>query len=573
MTSQLTRLGTRPEEGVKAPCVVAAFTNITLSGTQTIDGVAVAVGDRVLVAGQTDAAENGIYVASANAWVRATDWNKANDVVSGQTVVVPNAIYQVSYTGTLVIGSTPVTFTVITGNLFGNTYTSSRTGAVARTLQSKFEDQVSVLDFGATGDGVTDDSVAIQAACDSGAGRIYFPKGIYKASFDLQNNQIMYGDGAKNITVIKPPTGALYCVRIDARTVAKQHCQIRDMQFENLDAVASCIAIQFRGTDVNSINDWHTVANVNIRSFDEGIQVTGRQIWSSYYNVEIQGGTRCFTASCDTSTPAFNQNTFIQCRFTNCTAEGVFITGRNTTIGFYTCDFELCNSADVAGVPAVRMETSEEASFIGCYWEDNGGGVAVDAGDPTNNSIGILFSGSYCYVPKIEQAYFVGSGTLIWVAASVRGGLVTNSTLTPLSGGHTLYVSSGNSGINHTPFTFDSSNFTQGLINIIQDGNGNYAAGLEQASNNCYYLASTQAINLRVANKFVVNPNGTTFTGVTTISNRIPGMELWVWNESGVNTFTIDPALIYRGSGVVGALSAKRYMVGGFPANGKLIEM
>lgn len=47
--------------------------NITLSGVQTIDGVLGAIGDRVLVTGQTTAADNGIYNMASGAWTRATD--------------------------------------------------------------------------------------------------------------------------------------------------------------------------------------------------------------------------------------------------------------------------------------------------------------------------------------------------------------------------------------------------------------------------------------------------------------------------------------------------------------------
>ena len=112
-TSFAGRLGTAPEEAVKAPCVVAATTNITLSGTQTIDTVAVVAGDRVLVAGQTDATENGIYDAAASAWSRATDWNDAQDVVTGQLVSVPTAIYEASFTGDFAPGTTSVSFTLI----------------------------------------------------------------------------------------------------------------------------------------------------------------------------------------------------------------------------------------------------------------------------------------------------------------------------------------------------------------------------------------------------------------------------------------------------------------------------
>lgn len=53
------------------------------------------------------------------------------------------------------------------------------TGAVATTVYSKLRDVVSVKDFGAVGDGVTDDTAAIQAAMDSGSNNVIFPAGTY----------------------------------------------------------------------------------------------------------------------------------------------------------------------------------------------------------------------------------------------------------------------------------------------------------------------------------------------------------------------------------------------------------
>ena len=59
---------------VKDSCVVIATSNITLSGTQTIDGVSLSADDRVLVAGQSTASQNGIYkVVSGGSWTRADD--------------------------------------------------------------------------------------------------------------------------------------------------------------------------------------------------------------------------------------------------------------------------------------------------------------------------------------------------------------------------------------------------------------------------------------------------------------------------------------------------------------------
>ncbi|MES9841238.1 MAG: hypothetical protein ABW134_11850 [Candidatus Thiodiazotropha endolucinida] len=108
-TSYTNRLGTSPEEGTKAPCVTVSDANITLSGEQTVNSVAVVAGDRVLVGAQTDPTENGIYDAAAGQWTRATDFNLAEDVTSGVIIPVPSGLYKASFTGSFVPGTTSVT--------------------------------------------------------------------------------------------------------------------------------------------------------------------------------------------------------------------------------------------------------------------------------------------------------------------------------------------------------------------------------------------------------------------------------------------------------------------------------
>lgn len=56
---------------LRVKCATTA--NITLSGTQTIDGVSAGVGDRVLVKSQSTASQNGIYVVASGSWTRSTD--------------------------------------------------------------------------------------------------------------------------------------------------------------------------------------------------------------------------------------------------------------------------------------------------------------------------------------------------------------------------------------------------------------------------------------------------------------------------------------------------------------------
>jgi len=105
--------------GIKAPCRAATTAAITLSGEQTIDGIAIVAGDRVLVKNQSTSSENGVYIASTGAWSRALDFNGSRDARNGTLVFVTGGstngiqIFRVSATDPVTIGTTAVTFTMI----------------------------------------------------------------------------------------------------------------------------------------------------------------------------------------------------------------------------------------------------------------------------------------------------------------------------------------------------------------------------------------------------------------------------------------------------------------------------
>lgn len=78
---------------VKAGVLVATTGNISLSGEQTIDGVSVEEGDRVLVWKQGNSVENGVYVVSKGQWKRADDADDDGDFANGYFTGVARGTY------------------------------------------------------------------------------------------------------------------------------------------------------------------------------------------------------------------------------------------------------------------------------------------------------------------------------------------------------------------------------------------------------------------------------------------------------------------------------------------------
>ncbi len=105
---------------VKASVRAATTANITLSGEQTIDGVSIVAGDRVLVKNQSSSWQNGIYVASASGWTRSDDMSAWAEfpgsfffVEEGGSYADTGWVCTVDQGGTL--GSTAVTFSQFSG--------------------------------------------------------------------------------------------------------------------------------------------------------------------------------------------------------------------------------------------------------------------------------------------------------------------------------------------------------------------------------------------------------------------------------------------------------------------------
>ena len=107
--------------------------NITLSGgaPATVDGVSLLAEDRVLVNGQTDQTENGIYYVttlgsgSNGTWTRTSDANATGEMNSGMIIMITEGTafadtqWMLTTDGTITIGSTNITFAQASSNSFG----------------------------------------------------------------------------------------------------------------------------------------------------------------------------------------------------------------------------------------------------------------------------------------------------------------------------------------------------------------------------------------------------------------------------------------------------------------------
>ncbi|TXG80174.1 MAG: hypothetical protein E6R13_08615 [Spirochaetes bacterium] len=107
---------------IKQSVRAIATTNVaSLSGPQTIDGVSLVAGDRVLLTTQTTSTQDGIYVVAAGAWSRATDFAIGSTVAGAFMFVEEGTAYAdtgwvcTNNKGSDVVGTNDLSFTQFSG--------------------------------------------------------------------------------------------------------------------------------------------------------------------------------------------------------------------------------------------------------------------------------------------------------------------------------------------------------------------------------------------------------------------------------------------------------------------------
>ena len=166
-------------QSAKSSVRVVTTSNVTLSGgaPATVDGVSLTLEDRILVTGQTDATENGIYrvttvgSGSNGTWVRGRDANQNEEVLAGMTCMVSegttyaDTFWKLTTDGAVTLGTTELVFAQhSSGGGSGITYTAQASAPSSPSVGDKWYDTGDDILFEYTNDGTSNVWVDISSA-------------------------------------------------------------------------------------------------------------------------------------------------------------------------------------------------------------------------------------------------------------------------------------------------------------------------------------------------------------------------------------------------------------------------
>ena len=323
---------------------------------------------------------------------------------------------------------------VASGTLFANDvqYNEGETGAVTRTVASKLQESVSVKDFGAVGDGVTDDTDAIQAALYSGAGIVTFSSG----NTYLINGGLTTNLANQNIIA----TGAIIKLKNTASNPAMFTATANNVVVDGGTWNANRINGNSSGTKYNSyaiglLGNYCVCKNAILTSsYGSGIYGLGNYLLfqnnnisdNSYYGILIEGGGQNYYGN-----KAIGN--FIDSSAGGVNGQGILFTSGGT-VGDYQIDWEISNNtitgpqgaiADQAiniGVRGIEGIVSNNTTRYGSMGFSEGG-----SGTIVSNNRFFDLAGTYRY--GIEP-----SGSQL-----ITGNYITNALMGIIGSGESDY--------------------------------------------------------------------------------------------------------------------------------------
>lgn len=161
-------------------------------------------------------------------------------------------------------------------------------GGTARTVDSKLKDSVSVKDFGAVGDGVANDSAAIQAAVNTGK-KVYIPAGTYLCNVVINNKTVIEGDGSTATILIPFSVTTAALTYRSAGPYWTYHSEVKGIGFHGVGTKTG-VGFTFSKTDPNLYTAGDEYSN-NVKfvgcrfyNLNKGVQFPSGNIGSEFYS-------------------------------------------------------------------------------------------------------------------------------------------------------------------------------------------------------------------------------------------------------------------------------------------------
>ena len=352
-------------------------------------------------------------------------------------------------------------------------YTPAGSGAVATTVQAKFRETISVKDFGAVGNGVADDTTAINNAVSAAAGKaLFFPSGTYITTTGINYTATtpikIYGDGNGSEIKFTGTTGAAIYIT-GTPGVTNASLIISDLRVTTAANTAQA-GIWLYGIAVYSVHDVYVIGN-----FSYGVRFSAAQ------QGEYSGGAiQAINGMLIEDVGIVSSNA--------CDLHGVsfFCNGTNITLNSATIQDCFIHANHLVGGNGIAILGGGNAPYTisGNHIENNDGagtayGIRIFDGwaNIVNNNIyanptlGIVLTDS---TKTLIDGNLISGGINIAVASdttlvtnNVISGTLTNSSTTSNflnnrdSNGNAIDIASN---ISSNKLTVQSTNTTPGLI-------------------------------------------------------------------------------------------------------------
>jgi hypothetical protein len=310
------------------------------------------------------------------------------------------------------------------GGAYAGTKFKPTSGDGSTGFERVFSGVVNVVWFGATGDGVTDDYVAIQLAATyavSNRRRLYLPAGNYRISTGviLTDAIVIHGDGIDLTTVTTVAIGAYAFTFQKPLSGVSKGASVRDMTIDGVSKSANTKAIYI---DSNQIMG--AFEHVRFVNLGYGIEIHSDAVGGVSYGHQIT-----------------------DCRFNGIFYKGIWAYGNSEQLLIQHCWFQAGNNA--VGNNAIHITSSTSTQILGCIFQVFYDAIYIEGGKPVaiknchfednvNHNIVLTSSSSYwCDCVEITGNYMRAGkrGVYITSIASREGqGLyLANNTFTEIT--------------------------------------------------------------------------------------------------------------------------------------------